>query len=70
MERTDLDFRNIESTSNDVVEEFLHLKLSDVIEALRLGSLGKYGKSFKLTTQEVCFWIRQYMADKNKNRML
>lgn len=70
MERLEMDFKNIDNTSEDIYLEFSFMKLENVFEALRNGSLGKYGKTFKLTTQEVCVWIRQYLNDKNKNRML
>ena len=69
MERTGLEFLNIDSTINDIISEFEYTSLFDVIESLRLGSLGKYGKSFRLSTQEVCYWIREYIKE-NKAKKL
>jgi hypothetical protein len=44
----------------DVLKEFEYLSIENIIEALRNGGLGKYGRTFKLSTQEVCYWIRQH----------
>jgi hypothetical protein len=30
-------------------------------QALRNGGLGKYGRTYKLSTQEVCYWIREHI---------
>jgi len=54
---------------NDVITEFKNLKDSDFRIALRNGGLGKYGKTYKLTTQEVCVWIREYLRE-NKQKSL
>jgi hypothetical protein len=69
MERTGLEFLNIDSTINDIISEFEYTNLFEIIESLRLGSLGKYGRSFKLSTQEVCYWIREYKKAKNQNKL-
>ena len=69
MERTGLEFLNIDSTINDIITEFEYTNLFEIIESLRLGSLGKYGRSFKLSTQEVCYWIREYKKAKNQNKL-
>lgn len=34
-----------------------------ILKAIRNGSLGRYGKTFKLSTQEICIWIREYADD-------
>lgn len=59
MERVGLDFKDIDSTIQDVISEFGHVNLKDIREALRNGSLGLYGQTFRLSTQEVCIWIRK-----------
>jgi hypothetical protein len=67
MHRLGMDFKDITMTSNDIVTEFNFMSLKQIREALRNGSLGKYGRTYKLSTQEVCFWIREYLkANKNK----
>lgn len=68
MQRLDMQFLNIDYTVNDILTEFDYMKFSDVIIAIRRGSLGAYGRSYKLSTQEVCYWIKEYNNSK-KNRL-
>ena len=63
-ERLESNTPNVEKMYNDIKNEFSKKKISDVIEAVRLGSLGKYGVNYKLTTQVVCYWIRCYTEPK------
>lgn len=65
-ERTNTEPYNIEKISFDIVTEFPELKDEDFKKAIRSGGLGKYGKTYKLSTQEVCIWIREY---KNENHL-
>ncbi len=48
----------------DITEEFPKLNEEDFKISLRNGGLGKYGRTFKLTTQEICIWIREYLKEK------
>lgn len=63
-ERLDSNIENVDKMLTDIHNEFYKKKISDVIEAVRLGSLGKYGVNYKLTTQVVCYWIRCYTEPK------
>jgi hypothetical protein len=49
-----------------IKEVDLNTKIGDIIEAIRQGSLGKYGLTYKLNTQAVCYWINQYLKEKYK----
>jgi hypothetical protein len=64
MERIDMEIKNIDNTIDDICTEFPFFMLSDIKEAIRLGSLGMYGRTYRLSTQEICFWIRQYQKQK------
>jgi predicted RNA binding protein with dsRBD fold (UPF0201 family) len=67
MDRLNMQFKDINETILDISTEFNYMSLKQIREALRNGSLGKYGRTYKLSTQEVCFWIREYLkANKNK----
>jgi len=55
---------------SDVLSEFPRVSNEDITLALRSGSLGKYGRTFKLSTQEVCFWIREYQKSKTKKSLI
>jgi hypothetical protein len=43
----------------DIKQEFKDLTVERIIKAIRNGSLGYYGITYKLTTQQICFWIRE-----------
>lgn len=50
----------------DIYNEFEELNENDIKKAIRNGSLGKYGFTYKLTTQVVCIWIREYLKENDK----
>lgn len=60
MQRVDMDFNNIFTTAKDISDEFPKITLDNIREAIRRGSLGEYGVTYKLNTQTVCVWIREY----------
>jgi len=62
-ERTGTEPTNVENIIKDLHSEFGHIEQEHILKAIRNGSLGKYGKTFKLTTQEVCIWIRNYILE-------
>ena len=43
-----------------IAECFPDIKFKYILQALKKGSLGFYGQTYKLTAQEVCIWIRKY----------
>lgn len=45
----------------DIYSEFKTIDSDLIITALRNGSLGKYGKTYKLNVQEICIWIREHL---------
>lgn len=65
-ERTLTEPYNIDNMVKDIVSEFPRINPEEIVKAIRNGSLGKYGKTYKLSTQEVCIWIREYLKEKNK----
>jgi hypothetical protein len=54
---------------NDVLDEFKRLDTLTIRQALRNGGLGKYGRTYKLSTQEVCYWIREYIKPIKQDRL-
>ena len=59
--RTGKNLLNIDETMIDIQQEFKHLKPEQIIKAIRNGSLGLYGSTYNLSTQQVCIWIREYL---------
>jgi hypothetical protein len=70
MERTRTEPFNIEKMIEDIVSEFPRLNDEDFTLAIRSGSLGKYGATYKFSTQTVCVWIREYLKQKNRNTLV
>lgn len=69
MERIGMELTNIDSTIYDISTEFSFLSVEKIQIAIRCGALGKYGRTYKMTTQEVCYWIREYIKSKDTNRL-
>lgn len=67
-ERTGTEPFKIDSMIKDIVSEFPNFTSDEIVKAIRNGALGKYGRTYKLTTQEVCLWIREYEVQKNAKR--
>jgi hypothetical protein len=70
IERTKTEPFNIQPMAQDILSEFPKISNDEFTLAIRNGSLGKYGKTYKLSTQEVCFWIREYLKEKNKKTLV
>ena len=64
MDRTNQILPNPEATVNDIYKMFGNDK--KVQEAILFGSFGKYGTTYKLTTQEIGKWIYTYKKPKYK----
>lgn len=60
---TEFDKHLANSIYFDAVEAFPDITLDEFTQALKNGGLGMYGKTYKLTSQEVCIWIRNYLND-------
>jgi hypothetical protein len=68
-ERTLTEPYNINNMVKDIISEFPRISPEEIVKAIRNGSLGKYGKTYKLSTQEVCIWIREYLKEKSKRNI-
>ncbi len=64
-----MELLNIQDTSDFIKDEFSFLSLNEIRKAIRNGSSGKYGRTYKLSTQEICFWIREFMKEKNNKSL-
>lgn len=60
-ERTNTPPFDINKLTQDVLEEFKKQDIKIITTAIKKGSLGAFGKTYKLSTQEVCIWIREYL---------
>lgn len=58
---SEISIDKLNKITSDIYSEFKTLDSDLIITALRNGSLGKYGKTYKLNVQEICIWIREYL---------
>ena len=65
-ERTGTEPYNIDTMISDIISEFPRENTETIVKAIRNGALGMYGKTYKLTTQEVCIWIREFISNRNE----
>lgn len=68
MERTGLQLPDVQNTANDIYYIYKRHFLKDIIEAIRLGSVGAYGVNHRLTTQIVGNWITIYFKEKESKK--
>lgn len=59
-QRTLCDLKHEKNIVNDILKEFKHLNIKQIIEAIKRGGLGYYGNCYKLSTTQICVWIREY----------
>jgi hypothetical protein len=60
---TEFDKELANSMYFDIADAFPNLTLDEFTKALKNGGLGVYGKTYKLTIQEVCIWVRNYLNE-------
>ena len=57
---------SIQLITNNIIDEYGHLPIETIIEALKKGGRGKYGRTYLLSVQEVCIWIDSYLKENEK----
>ena len=62
-ERVGLDPKNVEGISNDIIKKFKGIHLKHITNAIKNGALGDYGRTYRMSTQEISIWIKQYIID-------
>ena len=55
--------QSIELITSDVIDEYGYLSTDTIIQALKNGGRGKYGRTYSLSVQEVCIWIDSYLKE-------
>ena len=63
--KSDIDF-----ISSELKEEFPNIEERKIFKALRNGGFGNYGRTYKMCTTTVCFWIREYIMDEKIKELL
>lgn len=70
MERVGTEPFDMSNMVKDVLAEFSQVETKTITNAIRKGSLGEYGYTYKLTTQVVCIWVREFIKDNRLNGYL
>ena len=63
MERTTCFDLPIEKVSEDVLKAFPDVSIEIIIDAMRRGGLGDFGRTYRLNTQEICIWIKEVLKE-------
>ena len=53
----------LENIVKDISSEYKNLTIEQMQKALRNGSFGHYGRTYRISTQEVSIWIRTYCKE-------
>jgi len=63
-ERLNIEPFDVTNIIKDVLNEFKDVSENDITQAIKKGSLGYYGKTYRFSTQEVMLWIMEYLKNK------
>lgn len=58
-----LSLQEMISSASYIHEMFPTINSEDLIQALKNGASGMYGKTFKMCDQEICMWITKYLKE-------
>jgi hypothetical protein len=62
-ERVGLEPKRVEEISKDIVYKFNNVEEKHIIQAIKNGALGDYGRTFRMSTQEVSIWIKKFIEE-------
>ena len=60
-----IDYPKILLIATDVKENLKHIPLNQKLDAIKNGSLAKYGRVYKLSAHEIFYWIREHKKEIN-----
>lgn len=60
-QRVNVQPERIMGISDDVKRAFPKIEEKDLIEAIKRGALGEFGRTYRMSTQEVCIWVREHL---------
>lgn len=60
-QRVNIQPERVMGISDDIKRTFPKIEEKDLIEAIRRGALGEFGRTYRMSTQEVCIWIREHL---------
>tara|TARA_R110000868_G_scaffold14021_1_gene65427 strand:+ start:19650 stop:19970 length:321 start_codon:yes stop_codon:yes gene_type:complete len=66
-ERTNLPAFNIDNLVNDISNKYKNLPNEIMLTAIKKGALGEFGRTYRMSTQEVCIWINEHLKSINRD---
>lgn len=63
--RVGMEATDIKLIVADVLQTFQNVDKKVILEAIKKGSLGCFGRTYRLSSQEVCLWVREYLSVKS-----
>ena len=70
-QRVNVEPVKVSEIAEDVKKAFPKCTENELIEAIRRGALGEFGRTYRMSTQEVCIWIREHVGHKpDKEKVL
>ena len=65
---TGIDEAKLVKTHKFISSMFPDATLNDITTALKNGASGLYGRTYRMSDQELCIWIRQYLEETESTR--
>lgn len=53
----------IDNIANDINKKYRGIELKHLTQAIKNGAMGDYGRTYRMSTQEVSIWIREYIKE-------
>ena len=53
----------VEIIKNEIFDEYKNVDQQMIFKALKNGGRGKYGRTYNLSSQEICIWIDSYLKE-------
>lgn len=66
-ERTNLPAFNIDNLVNDISNKYKNLPNEIMLTAIKRGALGEFGRTYRMSTQEVCIWVNKHLESINRD---
>ena len=69
-ERLNIEPFNGDGMMADIKSQYPDMPIDHLTSAVKNGSMGKYGRTYRFSTQEVGIWISQYLKEKNPKQTM
>lgn len=53
----------IDNIANDINKKYKGIELNHLTQAIKNGAMGDYGRTYRMSTQEVSIWVKEYIKE-------